>query len=99
MITRWTAHLPEDDKNNFKRRIYESKDVLERLLKIIEEDEATLDRSELNPKAYESPSWAYLQAHKNGMRQYICQVKTLIDLDQQEGSLYDLKQSIRANRG
>ena len=90
MYARWTSHLKDENNiREFKRLIYSSKEVLDRLKDIIEEDEASLTRSEMNPKTYENGSWSHLQAHKNGIRQYLCQIKTLIDLDQQEGTIHD----------
>lgn len=85
MLTRWTQHLKNhaEKEEAFKKEIYSAKPVLERLRAIVEEDERTLDRSEMNPEAYTKPNWDYHQAHKNGIRQYLTQIKTLIDLDQQ----------------
>lgn len=87
MYTRWTQNLKTDDeKEKFKQKVYQAKEVLDRLKEMIEEDELSMDRSEIHPKVYEVPNWDYLQAHKNGTRQYMYQMKTLINLDQQEGN-------------
>ena len=86
MISRWTLHLEtEEEKEKFKKEILGSKNVLDRLMNILEEDEKGLNRSEIDPKSYSTPNWDYKQAHKNGMRQYMAQIKALIDLDQQKG--------------
>lgn len=98
MYTRWTQHLNTDEeKRNFTNEIWSAKRVLERLQQMIDEDEKSLDRSEINPTCYASPNWDYHQAHKNGVRQYIHQVKTFIDLDQQKGPT-DNEQPIRSAR-
>jgi hypothetical protein len=90
MYTRWTQHLStEEEKESFRKEIYSAKRVLERLKAIIEDDENGLDRSEMHPETYAKPNWDYHQAHKNGIRQYMYQLKTLIDLDQQKGSIND----------
>ncbi len=82
MLTRWTQHLQDpQEKETFKTDIKSSRRVLERLYDMIEEDEKALDRSEVNPAGYNEPSWAYHQAHKNGLRQYINQMKTILTLD------------------
>ena len=90
MYTRWTSHLKTDEeKEAFKKEIYSAKRVLERLRDIIVDDHDGLDRSEIHPETYSQPNWAYHQAHKNGIRQYMYQIKTLVDLDQQKGNIND----------
>lgn len=80
MLTRWTAHLPEEEKESFKRDIRASRSVLERLKQIIEEDEEALDKSELDQRSYSIPNWSHLQAHRNGNRQVYAVIKKLLDL-------------------
>jgi hypothetical protein len=88
MYSRWTSHLKTDEeKENFKKEVYSAKRVLERLLEMVNDDEKGLSLSEMNPRSYDQASWAYHQAHKNGVRQYMNQVKTWIDLDQQKGTI------------
>jgi hypothetical protein len=85
MYSRWTQHLnSEEDINAFKQHILSARPVLERLLQIVNEDEASLDRSEMDQRVYDSPNWAEKQAHKNGNRQYINAIRLLVDLDQQK---------------
>ena len=85
MYSRWTQHLStEEEKENFRREVRSAKSVLDRLNKMVEEDLEALERSEMNPKAYEQASWPYHQAHKNGIKQYAVQMKTLTNLDQQK---------------
>lgn len=85
MYTKWTQHLKTDEeKKRFEEAIMNSKNVLVRLDQIIEEIEETLDRSETNPKVFDSPNWAYLQAFKNGCRAGYDTIRKLIDLDQQK---------------
>lgn len=85
MYIEWTSNLRnEDDKRKFEDRVFSAKDVLDRLLEIIEIKEKALDRSETNIDVYNTPSWDYRQAHKNGNRESLSQIKKLIDLDQQK---------------
>lgn len=87
MYSRWTQHLKtEDEKEKFRKEVYSAKGVLERLKDIVAEDFDALEYSEIHPDTYEQPNWPYHQAHKNGLRQYMYQIKTLVDLDQQKGS-------------
>jgi hypothetical protein len=85
MYTRWTQNLsnPEQIKE-FQEYVKGSKRLLQRLEEILDEEETAINKSETTQKSYESPNWAYLQAHKNGFRQCLRIIHTLINLDQQE---------------
>lgn len=92
MFTRWTQHLKTDEeKEAFKRKIHSAKEVLDHLKLMLEEDLVSLDRSEMDQRIYQTPNWDFLQAHKNGNRQAYHLMKTLVDLDQQKGSIHDHK--------
>ena len=81
----WTRHLPsQEEKERFVTYIRNSKGVLDRLLEIIELDEEELNRKETTELTYDSPSWAALQADRNGYRRYLRKIKQLINLDQKE---------------
>ena len=85
MYIEWTKHLSDPEKKQrFVKHVYDAKPVLDRLYKILEEKENTLDRSEMNMQVYETPNWDYRQAHKNGNRESIAWLKQLINLDQQK---------------
>jgi hypothetical protein len=81
MFVDWTKHLPEQqDKIDFEKRLrYNHKEVLNRILQILDEDERSLNRSEVDPKAYEVANWSNLQAHKNGYRAHLNRMKKLIE--------------------
>lgn len=85
MISQWTKNCTsQEDKDRFTKYLIGSKTILERLAEILKEEENSLDRSETNPEAYETPSWAARQAHKNGFRQCLNKIQTIINLDQKE---------------
>lgn len=86
MYTVWTKHIVGDteEKTRFETSLRNSKWVLDRQTEILNEMEASLDRSETNPKTYEIPNWEYRQAHNNGYRQCLQLIKKLINLDQKE---------------
>ena len=85
MYTMWTKHLEDsNEKVEFEKTIMGSKRVLNRLKDILGEQEAALNIGEVTPKNYDSPSWAYKQAHSNGYRQCLNVLKKLVDLDQQQ---------------
>lgn len=81
----WTQHLKtQEEKDDFYREVMGSKRVLRRLKDIISSKEFSLDYQEMSEKSYDSPNWAYRQAHRNGFRQCVEGYKKLIDLDQQD---------------
>lgn len=85
MLPQWTNNLKDpDEKKRFRRYVYNSKGVLDRLGEIMDSEEAALTRKELDEGSYDSPSWAALQAHRNGKRQALRWIKQLITLDQKE---------------
>jgi len=98
MYSRWTQHLQtEEEKQKFRNDIYSARSVLERLTDLINEDESLLDRSETDQRIYDVPNWEYRQAHKNGLRQYMREVRLMTNLDQQKGTFND-PESTRPNR-
>lgn len=90
MIMKWTQHIKDpDEKARFEREIRSSRAVLERLKDIVQEQEDSLERSDMDISIYDRPNWAERQAHKNGMRSVLWAMKRLIDLDQQERNTND----------
>jgi len=85
MISNWTRHCKtENEVLKFERQLHNSADVLDRLRDILQGIDDDIQRAEITVKAYDSPSWPYLQAHKNGARQILKDVIKLITLDQKE---------------
>lgn len=83
MQLKWTSHLSStQEQEDFKKEIYGSKRVLERLRTICDEMEKDLNVAESSLKNYEVPNWDYRQAHNNGYRQCLQIIKRLADLDQ-----------------
>lgn len=85
MIPQWTTHLkdPEEIKR-FRQHIHNSKGVLDRLTTLMKNNEEALSSAETDPSSYESPSWAALQAHRNGYRQCLKELYKLTNLDPKE---------------
>lgn len=87
MISKWTQHLSNpEDKAKFQQEIYGAKRVLDRLRDIVSEKETSMDVQEMSLNSYESPSWAYRQAHNNGFKQCLTAFSNLINLDQKENT-------------
>ncbi len=60
----WTSHLRgKEERERFKRQLLSNPDVFERLAEILEE---YADACVMEKPDYDSPSWAYKQAHYNG---------------------------------
>lgn len=88
MQTAWTKNLKSDvDQLHFQNSLRGAKKVLERLSDLLDEEEASIDRSELNVDTYDTASWSYKQAHKNGQRAMLRKIKNLITLDQEKTPL------------
>jgi len=83
MYLDWVKHLTDvKEQARFQNIVLGSKPVLDRLGDILKEYEKSLDRSETDLSAYETPNWDYKQAHKNGYRACLTKIKDLINLDQ-----------------
>lgn len=83
MITAWTKHLKtEEEKQRFTNSVLGSKTVLTRLKDILKEIEDDQEKIERDTRIYESPSWAYKQAHLNGFRDCLGKINKIITIDQ-----------------
>lgn len=84
MYQGWTAHLKSaKDKEEFEQTVARSREVLSFLVERLDKEEKALSQSELDVTSFDSPSWAYKQAYKNGYRKALTNLKTFIDLDKQ----------------
>jgi len=81
MISAWTKHLPEEDKERFKSSVLGSKIVLQRLQTLLDEMKEDAEATELNPKIYDIPNWDYRQADTNGFKRALKLVSKIINLD------------------
>lgn len=80
----WTSHLKTDEeKKRFVFQMHGASEVLERLQGLIDLKMKELETSERSIKAYASPDWSHLQAHKNGYASALTVLKNLLNLDQQ----------------
>ena len=82
MITAWTKHIKEvAEKERYQDSLKASKWILDRQTELLNEMDDALQNQEISPKAYDNPNWDYKQAHCNGYKQAIRDVKRLINLD------------------
>jgi hypothetical protein len=82
MISAWTKHLKEENKDQFRNEVLGSKQVLRRLQQLLDELKEDVETLELNPKIYDIPNWDYRQADVNGYKRCLKQVMKIINLDQ-----------------
>jgi hypothetical protein len=85
MIPDWTHHLKtKEEKDRFEKYLYGSRNILDVQSNILDKFERELDDQENNPDQYNSPSWAALQADRNGYRRALRRIKKLITLDKRQ---------------
>lgn len=83
MHSTWTKHIKEQEaKKSFIEHIRNSSLVLDRIKVYMKEK---LTEHEVPPAAdYDSPSWAYKQADRNGYLRAMNDVYNFINLDQRK---------------
>lgn len=82
MITAWTKHCKtEEEKEQFKQSLQRVKWAFDHAKTLVNEN--AIEASEISPKSYDSPNWAYRQAHSNGYKQAIRDFHKLLTLDQE----------------
>lgn len=87
MISDWTKHLKDpEEKARFEKSLLNSRWILDRQAEMLDGVERGLDRQECSPKAYDNVNWAFRQAHANGYRQCLRDLKTINNLDQKENN-------------
>jgi hypothetical protein len=79
----WIKSLPEAERVEFEKSLRHSTTVLTRLQQIVDEKLFAIEREENSTVIYDTPSWAYKQAHLNGERSGLTKIKNLLSfLDQ-----------------
>jgi len=72
--TIWFMDLPKDQQEGFKKQISSSKDVLEKLEKIVKDKIKEVVLTE----DYDNPSWAFKQADRNGYNRALTEVLNIL---------------------
>lgn len=77
MKTIWFMDLPKDEQEGFKKEVKSAKNVLDKLEDIV--------RSRLKDivvtEDYDSPSWAFKQADRNGYNRALTEIINILNLD------------------
>jgi hypothetical protein len=82
-VSAWIKHCKtEEEVHNFKESLKRVKWVLDHIKTLVNTD--GIEASEISPKSYDNPNWAYRQAHANGYKQAVKDFHKLLTLDQDE---------------
>ena len=82
MNTVWWKGLKEEEKAELRKQLTSSKPVLDRLIKILQENIETIDSSLDGAASFETPAWAEKIAHLLGQRKALKKIKEIITIDQ-----------------
>ena len=79
MQARWFSHLPKPDQEDFKKLVLSSPKVLDRLKELCYN--TIQDGVKTKVVDYDSPSWAYREADRNGYLRAYQELYDLLTLD------------------
>lgn len=79
MKTIWFMDLPKDEQEGFKKEVKSAKNVLDKLEQIVN---SKIKEIVINTD-YDSPSWAYKQADRNGYNRALTEIINILHLDQE----------------
>jgi hypothetical protein len=71
--------LPKDEQEDFKREVKSAKNVLDKLEQIVNSRMKEI----VVANDYDSPSWAYKQADRNGYNRALTEIINILHLDQE----------------
>jgi len=77
--TIWFMDLPKDEQDGFKREVKSAKNVLDKLEQIVQNRIKQIVIAD----DYDSPSWAYKQADRNGYNRALTEIINILHLDQE----------------
>jgi hypothetical protein len=71
--------LPKDEQEGFKKEVKSAKSVLDKLEQIVNSKIKEI----VITNDYDSPSWAYKQADRNGYNRALTEIINILHLDQE----------------
>lgn len=78
----WTQHCKtEKDKSDYIESLKRAKWVFDDLKKLVDSNLSANEAGEISPKSYDNPNWPYRQAHANGYKQALKDLRKLISID------------------
>ena len=75
----WTKGLEGKEKTDMQDTVRHSTIVLTQILRVVDDKLATLERTEISPDMYEDSSYPFKQAHINGKRASLEEIRRLLD--------------------
>lgn len=78
MQHQWFSHLPKNEQDEFKKLVLGSQKVLDRAAEIVYTRSIVETRPPIED--YDSPSWAYKQADRNGYLRAYTEIFNLLKL-------------------
>lgn len=76
----WTKHLKtQEEKDKFASLVVNNRLLLGRLLDLLDEKLDTIERAESNQETYQNPAYASWQAHQNGRRASLKDIRRLLE--------------------
>lgn len=82
LSTRWFSHLPKAEQEEAKKLVLGSQKVLDFLSKICYN--TLKDGEQVRESDYDSPSWAYKQADRNGYLRAYREVQDLLTISDKD---------------
>lgn len=76
----WSRNKTDKEKEAIEFVLRNNVQLVQSILDIIDRYEKEEERAEMTLEAYESPSWAYAQADRNGARRALRKVKSLFNI-------------------
>lgn len=75
----WTKGLEGKEKESMEEVVRHSTMVLQRLLNIVDDKLAVLERKESDFSTYENPAYPIIQGHINGKRASLEEIRRLLE--------------------
>lgn len=82
MQTRWFSNLPKAKQEEFKKSVLASANILDKAAEIVYN--MIIVESKPSQQDYDSPSWAFKQAHSNGRLEALREIHALLKVSDQE---------------
>lgn len=80
LAVEWTKNLKtQDEKDKFTSLVVNNRILLGRLLEIIDDKIDSLERAECSQETYQNPAYASWQAHVNGKRASLKDIRRLLE--------------------
>lgn len=76
----WTRGKSEEEKKLYVESLNRAKWVLDDLNKLVDSNLRGVEAAESKVESYDNPNWAYRQAHANGYKKALKDIKNLLTI-------------------